>query len=47
MFPDIIDGPTSSKQALMQIASLGVTLGFALLGGIIVGKNQGISITSQ
>ncbi|KAG7335994.1 hypothetical protein KOW79_000687 [Hemibagrus wyckioides] len=37
VFPDINDEHTASQQALMQIASLAVTLGFALLGGLIVG----------
>lgn len=47
VFPNINGTHTASDQALTQIMSLSVTSGFAMLGGIIVGKNQGTSITLQ
>lgn len=47
VFPDITKDYTVSNQAVMQIISLAVTLGMALLGGLIVGKKQGTIITSQ
>ncbi|GAA6103609.1 ammonium transporter Rh type B [Tachysurus ichikawai] len=37
VFPDITKDYTVSNQAVMQIISLAVTLGMALLGGLIVG----------
>ncbi|MCJ8728649.1 hypothetical protein PDJAM_G00006910 [Pangasius djambal] len=38
VFPEVFDNNfTASNQAVMQIASLGVTLGMALIGGLIVG----------
>lgn len=47
MFPEISKDFTASNQAVMQIVSLSVTLGMALIGGLIVGKNQETSLTSQ
>lgn len=46
VFPLVKGDYTASNQAVIQIISLAVTLGFALLGGLIVGKIKGISITS-
>ncbi|XP_072535624.1 ammonium transporter Rh type B isoform X2 [Salminus brasiliensis] len=37
VFPEIAKGSSAARQAGMQAASLGVTLGMALLGGLIVG----------
>lgn len=38
MFPDVANGDvTATKQGGIQAASLAVTLGIALLGGLIVG----------
>lgn len=39
VFPDVESGAiTASYQGLVQAISLAVTLGMALLGGLIVGK---------
>lgn len=41
VFPDVASGDiTASYQGLVQAISLAVTLGMALLGGLIVGKCQ-------
>lgn len=47
VFPLVPEDRTASYQAIIQIASLAITLSFAMLGGLIVGKNQEIGITSQ
>lgn len=42
VFPDIADGSVdATKQGGIQALSLAITLGIALLGGLIVGKDQG------
>lgn len=48
VFPKIYSQEfTASYQGVMQIVSLFVTLGIALGGGLIVGKNQVTRITSH
>lgn len=44
VFPGIPNDSGISSQAVMQIISLAVTLGMALIGGLIVGKKQGTII---
>lgn len=41
VFPDVADGSIeASKQGGIQALSLAITLGIALLGGLIVGESQ-------
>lgn len=40
VFPKVAGGEfTASKQGAQQAIALGVTLGIALLGGVVVGKS--------